>query len=139
MTGDYSDSELEAYLDEALPAADMARVESAVRETPALLRRLAEVIGRREAGAHSVGDVWRRHRLSCPSRMELGGFLLGALGADAADYIRFHLERIGCRYCQANLEDLQRQRQEAAETVTSRRTRYFQSSAGYFEPRRPRR
>lgn len=135
---DFSDHELEAYLDEALPAEDMARLESAVRNTPALLQRLAEVIGRREAGAHSVGEIWRRHRLSCPSRTDLGSFLLGTLSPGAAEYIRFHTELIGCRYCAANLVDLRLQRQEAAETIRSRRTKYFQSSAGYLDRGRSR-
>lgn len=129
----YSDRELEAYLDEALPASEMARVESAVRETPALLQRLAEVIGRRESGNHSVGAIWRRHRLSCPTRLELGGLLLGTLDRGAADYIQFHIEEAGCRFCAANLEDLRRQKQEATETTTTRRRRYFQSSAGYLD------
>jgi len=138
MTSQYSDLELEAYLDEALPAADMARFESAVRQTPELLRRLAEVIGRREGGAHSLGEIWRRHRLSCPVRTDLGGFLLGTLSKDAAEYVRFHVELIGCRYCSANLEDLQRQRQEASTATVTRRTRYFQSSAGYLDRGRER-
>lgn len=139
MNPQYSDSELEAYLDEALPAADMARFEALVRQTPELLQRLAEVIGRREAGAHSLGEIWRRQRLSCPTRTELGGFLLGTLGREALEYIKFHIDLIGCRYCSANLEDLKRQRQEASTAAaTNRRTRYFQSSAGYLSRRRDR-
>lgn len=138
MSSQFSDLDLEAYLEEALPAADMARVESAVRQEPELLRRLADAIGRREAGAHSVGEIWRRHRLSCPTRTELGGFLLGTLAREANAYVRFHIELIGCRYCTANLDDLQRQQQEAAAATVSRRTRYFQSSAGYLD-RRPER
>lgn len=138
MIEPFSDHELEAYLDEALPAADMARFESAVRQTPELLRRLAEVIGRREAGAHSVGEIWRRHRLSCPGRIELGGFLLGTLSKDAVEYVKFHVELIGCRYCSANLDDLRQQRREASTDRATRRTRYFQSSAGYLDRKRER-
>jgi hypothetical protein len=62
----------------------------------------------------------------------LGAFVLGTLPADAIDYVQFHLEVIGCRYCQANHADLQHQQTEAAPTAQNRRRRYFQSSAGYL-------
>lgn len=54
---------------------------------------------------------------------------------DAAhsEFIDFHLQTIGCRYCLANLEDLRRQQQETAETVKTRRTKYFQSTAGHLK------
>jgi hypothetical protein len=58
--------------------------------------------------------------------------LLGALAGEQADYVGFHLETIGCRYCQANLQDLRRQQDEAADMSARRRTKYFQSSAGYL-------
>ena len=60
----------------------------------------------RDSGVISFGKVWRGHRLSCPSRQELGGFLLGVLPDDAAQYVTFHLEVVGCRCCQANVADL---------------------------------
>jgi hypothetical protein len=81
---------------------------------------------------HSLGAIWRRHRLSCPPREQLGSFLLGVLDADHADYIRFHIETIGCRVCQASLADLEEQQTAASKVVEQRRTRYFQSSAGYL-------
>ena len=100
------DSILLAYIEESLPAAEMARIEAALRSNETLRSQLGQVIARRESGVHSVGDIWRRHRLSCPSREELGSFLLGAMLDDQADYIKFHLEKVGCRFCQSNLEDL---------------------------------
>jgi hypothetical protein len=42
------------------------------------------------------------------------------------------VEVLGCRYCQANLADLQSQQAEATQVVRTRRQRYFQSSAGYL-------
>jgi anti-sigma factor RsiW len=128
-------SELEAYLDEALPADDMARIEKALRQDPALARQLAAVLGRRDAGVHSLGEIWRRHRISCPTREQLGSYLLGALGDEAAGHVRFHLETVGCRYCLANLADLERQQAEAAAAVQTRRRKYFQSSVGRLGPR----
>ena len=123
---------LEAYLDEALPAEDMARVEESLRKDPALLEQLAAINARRDAGVHSLGEIWRRGRLSCPSREQLGASLLGTLPKATAQYVRFHIEKVGCRLCQANLKDLDNQQAEAAETVQTRRRRYFQSSAGYL-------
>ena len=131
-----SQSELQAYLDEALPADEMAALEAEIRSRPELLRQLATINGRRDAGLHSVGEIWRRHRLSCPSREQLGSYLLGALAAEPTHYIDFHLKTIGCRYCQANLDDLRRQQEETAETVRTRRTKYFHSTAGHLRKKR---
>ena len=129
-------SDLQAYLDEALAPAEMATVEAELRLKPELLQQLAAINSRRDAGVHSVGEIWRRHRLSCPSREHLGSYLLAALDEDHAGYIEFHLQTIGCRFCQANLEDLRRQQQESSEVVQSRRTKYFQSTAGHLRKKR---
>jgi len=128
-------SDLDAYLDEALPPEEMARVEQALRNDPELRGRLATINGRRDAGVHSLGEIWRRHRLSCPSREQLGSYLLEALPDEAADYVTFHLEVIGCRYCKANLADLEEQEAEAPEEVETRRRKYFQSSVGHLRRR----
>jgi len=132
MAKDFSQSDLEAYLDESLASEEMARIEDALRAQPELAKELVIINSRRDAGVHSIGAVWRRHRISCPSREQLGSYLLGALSDAQADYITFHIERIGCRLCRANLEDLRSLQQEEAEIVTSRRQKYFQSSAGYL-------
>ena len=123
-------SELEAYLEEALPPQEMAAIELELRGQPELLKRLATINGRRDAGVHSVGEIWRRNRLSCASRQQLGSYLLGALDEQQAAYIQFHIDTIGCRVCQANLSDLSRQQEETVEIVETRRTKYFQSTAG---------
>ncbi len=125
-------SDLQAYLDEALAPAEMTAIEAELRARPEWLQQLAAINARRDAGVHSVGEIWRRHRLSCPSREDLGSYLLGALETAHAQYFQFHLENIGCRLCQANLEDLRRQQEEAAEAVQVRRTKYFQSTAGHL-------
>ena len=129
-------ADLEAYLDEVLSAAEMSTIESAIRANPDLLKQLAIINGRRDAGLHSVGEIWRRHRLSCPTREQLGSYLLGVLDSEHADYIAFHLDKISCRLCQANLEDLQRHQQESGEVVQTRRTKYFQSTAGHLRRER---
>jgi hypothetical protein len=122
--------ELEAYLDEALPVEEMARIEQALRGDPQLAKQLAGIIARRDSGIISLGEIWRRHRLSCPTRQELGSYLLGVLPEDDARYLVFHLEVAGCRFCQANLSDLKNQQAESPVSADQRRKKFFQSSAG---------
>ncbi len=133
MSEPVTDAELESYLDEALSEGRMADVETALRDDEGLVRRLSAVAGRRDAGVHSLGAVWRRRRLSCPTREQLGSFLLGILDPAHADFVVFHVERVGCRYCSASLADLraQHEAEEQTETVT-RRKKYFQSSVGHL-------
>jgi anti-sigma factor RsiW len=132
MSHHLTTSELEAYLDEALSPEEMAGVERALRKQPELADRLAAINARRDAGVHSLGEIWRRQRISCPTREQLGSYLLGALASEHADYIAFHIERTGCRFCRANVDDMKRYQQEGAEVAATRRTKYFQSSAGYL-------
>ncbi|HEY1066175.1 MAG TPA: sigma-70 family RNA polymerase sigma factor [Pirellulales bacterium] len=129
-----SDEDLEGYLDEALPAEQMAVIEQRLRTEPALIKRIAEANARRDNGAHTLGAVWRRGRFTCASRLELGNHLLGVLAPEHSDYIEFHLQVVGCRGCQANLEDLKQKRREAA-PAQRRRKKYFESSAGFLPPR----
>ena len=134
MSKTYTQTELEAYLDEALPAERMARIEQALRSDRELVRQLAAINARRDAGVHSLGEIWRRHRPSCPTREQLGSYVLGALPAEISDYVEIHIEAVGCRLCRANLRDLEKQQAEAADEVQTRRRKYFQSSAGYLRP-----
>lgn len=126
----YSTLDLEAYLDEALPPEQMAEVEQTLRADKQLARRLAAINARRDHGVHSLGEIWRRERLSCPTREQLGSHLLGALADDVQQFITFHLEVIRCRVCVANLADLEAQQAAAGGEVETRRRKYFQSSAG---------
>jgi anti-sigma factor RsiW len=127
----YSDADLLAYLDEMLPAEKMTVLESALRQEEALRLRVAGLARRRDQGAHSVGEIWRRQRLSCPTRNQLGSFLLGTLDAALAEYVEFHLRSVGCRICAANLDDLERSTKQGGES-TDRRRRFFESSAGHL-------
>lgn len=132
-----TDSDLSAYLDEALPDEQMAWIEQSLREDTELARRLAALIGRRDAGMHSVGDIWRRRRLSCPNRQQIADYLAGRLSKEETEYIRFHLTVVGCQVCQANHDDL-KAKQPASdadisdEETNRRRRKYFQSSVGYL-------
>ena len=131
MSDDFSDEQLLAYLDEMLPVEAMAHLEKSMRSSEPLRHRAASLVRRRDQGAHSVGEIWRRLRLSCPTRSHLGSYLLGTLPDGLAGYVDFHLRTIGCRPCAANLRDLQ-QAMEATPETSERRRKFYQTSAGYL-------
>ena len=133
-SSDVSDAELRGYLDEILSIERMSAVESALRTSPALRQRAAILLRERDAGGGSVGEVWQRERLSCPTRGQLGSFLLDALDPGYASYIRFHLNTVGCRFCRANLEDIQAA-QVAGAAGPQRRQKIFESSVGKMPTR----
>lgn len=126
----FTDAELTAFLDEALPPDLMARLEVQLRDDPALSARLARLCEARDSDTLSLGSLWRQSRLTCPPRGKLGSYLLGVLPPEEADYLHFHLETLGCRACQANRDDLLREQAEAEAHTTQRRRKYFESSAG---------
>jgi hypothetical protein len=132
MSTKFSTSELEAYLEESLPTERMTAIEEALRGNEELQKQLTAINGRRDAGVHSLGEIWRRHRLSCPSREQLGSYLLGVVPRETATYIKFHIEEVECRYCTASISDLKAQQSTAAPEVEKRRQKYFQSSVGHL-------
>ncbi len=125
------DAALRDYLVDALSAEDSARVEKALRDSAELRARLEEVRQNRADGQlHTLGAIWNRARLTCPSRQQLGSYLLDALDPDLASYLTFHLEVVECPFCLANLADLKAQSQAAAvpHASKSRQRRILQSS-----------
>ena len=127
----FTDHQLVAYLDEMLTVEQMVSLEAALRNSDTLRRRLSAITRRRDQGQHSVGEIWRRLRLSCPTRHQLGSFLLGTLEKELAEYLDFHIRTVGCRLCAANLVDLE-QSLEANSETKQRRRKFFQSSAGFL-------
>src|SRR5262249_27766778 len=125
--------QLSAYLDDALSEAETALVEQSLRESAPLQRQLRSLMQERDRGEHSIGAIWRRQRLSCPTRDQLGSYLLRVLEAGEQDYVDFHLHTIGCSFCLANLTDLETRRKETPPKAQERRRRYFESSAGYLQ------
>lgn len=121
---------LHAYLDDALAEAETARVEQALRSSDQLRASLRKVMLERDRGEHSLGAIWRRERITCPGRETLGSMLLEVLDEDEQEYLRFHIEAVGCPYCSANLQDLREAQQEPAPKAKERRSRFFRSSAG---------
>ena len=76
--------------------------------------------------------VWEEHRPSCPKRSTIGAFLLGTLDRPWHDYVGFHLNQLGCRFCQANLVDLKLQDAEPDRETDRLRDRIMQSTVGFL-------
>jgi hypothetical protein len=123
---------LHGYLEDALSEAETAQVERALRDSEGLRRMLRAIMQERDRGEHTIGAIWRRQRLSCPSRDQLGSYLLQVLEPDLQDYLDFHLKTIACPFCLANLSDLRDLQKEPAPKAQKRRQRFFESSAGYL-------
>ena len=123
------DDTLRAYLADELPAETLARIEKALRDSAELRSRLEAVRqNRAEPGLHSLGAIWRRARLTCASRQQLGSYLLDALDPDLADYLTFHLEVVACPFCQANLADLKFKAEAVTPATRNRHVRILNSS-----------
>ena len=113
------------FLREALPADRMAAIERAARSDPAVMALIAAERDGMNRGDHSLGSIWQENQISCPSREQLGGFLIGAGEPDYHEYVTFHLTVIECAICQANLDDLK------AQTASKKA-----KSAGAVKPKR---
>jgi hypothetical protein len=120
---------LRAYLADTLSPGDQARVEKALRESAELRAQLEDVRQNRGvAGLHTLGAIWRRARLTCPTRQQLGSALLDALDPALAAYISFHIDVIECPFCQANLADLKAKTAQPTTATQQRRNRILKSS-----------
>ena len=128
MVTEFTNEELLAYADERLPSERSVLIEQFLRRDRALVERMASLLSQRDQGERSLGQLWRKDRLSCPSRSVWAAYVDGRLGDGLKHYLQFHVETIGCRICAANLADLSRCEPS---TDAERRTRkIFQSSAG---------
>ncbi|MCS7020851.1 MAG: hypothetical protein NZ703_00700 [Gemmataceae bacterium] len=96
------------YLDEQLPENEMIAVEKALRDSQQFQQRLIHIRELRDSGEHTLGAIWRRYRVSCPTREVLAIYLRNAGDPRQMEYVHFHLNVVGCRYCQANVTDLSR-------------------------------
>ena len=123
------DETLRAYLADTLPPGAQARVEKALRESAELRARLEDVRQNRgDAGLHTLGAIWRRSRLTCPTRQQLGSALLDALDPELSAYITFHIDVVECPFCQANLADLKAKTTQPSTATQHRRNRILKSS-----------
>ena len=77
-----------------------------------------------------LNEIWESQRLSCPKRSTIGAYLLGTLDQSWHGYVDFHLNRLGCHFCRANLEDLRRQNADAKRQDL--RVRIMESTVGFL-------
>ncbi len=78
-----------------------------------------------------LSEVWEEYRPSCPKRSTLGSYILNTLDSNWQNYIEFHVRSLGCRFCNANLDDV---RQETAAESDRFKARIMESSVGFFRP-----
>jgi RNA polymerase sigma factor (sigma-70 family) len=75
-------------------------------------------------------DLWETYRFSCPKRNTIGAYMLGTLDPDWHQFVEFHLNTLGCRFCRANLDDLQNQSRETQQEAFQ--ARIMESTVGFF-------
>ena len=93
----------------------------------------AAVVGRahdRRSSRISLTDLWEYYRFSCPKRNTIGAYMLGTLEPDWHQYVEFHLNILGCRFCRANLDDLQNQSHETQQEAFQ--ARIMESTIGFL-------
>lgn len=129
MSTDFTDAELEAYLDESLDPIRAADVESALRSDKALLKRLALINGRRNAGVHTLGEIWRRNQIGVPTLEDMERYVNGGLSNEEGSYIKFRMDELKCPFTLAMYHGVQSQQSENAELSKSRREKFFEKSA----------
>ncbi|MCS7033087.1 MAG: sigma-70 family RNA polymerase sigma factor [Phycisphaerae bacterium] len=81
------------------------------------------------ATASMITEVWESQRPTCPKRSTIGRLMLGTLDGGWKKYVDFHVNTLGCRFCRANLEDLQKQTEEAPQALHDR---VMHSTIGFF-------
>lgn len=90
-----------------------------------------------ERSSELLTEVWRDGRPSCPKRTTLGKYVLGTLSEDWDDFVTFHVERTGCEFCAANLEDLSSEINTPADNSDQLlRGRILESTVGFLNHRR---
>ena len=136
---DFTEAELEAYIEESLDPNRAAQLEQAIREDEAILQRLSYLNSRRDAGIHTLGEIWRRNQVGVPSDQLIGKFIMGLTDADETNYIKFRLEILKCPFTIACWKDLsEKQLLEAEGQIETRRKKYFDSQRRLASPGRAR-
>ena len=74
-------------------------------------------------------EIWEDERPSCPKRSTIGGFFLHTLEDPWQTYVEFHITKMGCSFCAANLQDFQEQNRHDPAPL---RNRILQSTVGFL-------
>ena len=137
---EFTDAELEAYLDESLDSDRAAEVELQLRSDSQLLKRLSRINSRRDAGMHTLGEIWRRNQIGVPNAATMTDYLTGRLSAEAADYIEFRIDELKCPFTIALKSAAEDQLAEADPqrdgTSQTRREKIYKKSAGLLRKKK---
>ena len=125
MSSPFTDAELEAYLDESLDSTRATEIEEAIKSDSDLLQRLSVINSRRDAGVHTLGEIWRRNQIGVPSAEVMGNYLLDVLDEEQTAYIKFRMEQLKCPFTVALYDDLLAKQTESAELSASRREKFY--------------
>lgn len=123
----FTDQELRAYLAEELSLPRSVELERTLLTDESLRARMQAMLDDSPSASLAVRDVWQKARLSCPSRSVLADYLAQLLGDGLSQYVQFHLTEVGCRFCAANLADLQEQ---GGVDAAARGRKFFETSVG---------
>jgi hypothetical protein len=134
---EFTDAELEAYLDESIESGRAVEIEAALKTEELLLARLSQINDRRNAGMHTLGEIWRRNQIGVPTVEQMGNYLLGVIPEGEAAYIEFRIDTLKCPFTIAMQKDLQAQQRDSPEQSAIRRSRIFNSSAGLLKKTPP--
>jgi RNA polymerase sigma factor (sigma-70 family) len=115
-------------LDEKAVALIKHRNLKQIRESVAQQKLSAEPSS--EEFENLLTDLWENYRFSCPKRNTIGAYMLGTLEPDWHQYVEFHLNTLGCRFCRANLDDLQSQSRETRQEAFQ--ARIMESTVGFL-------
>ncbi|MCK4958066.1 MAG: sigma-70 family RNA polymerase sigma factor [Planctomycetes bacterium] len=88
----------------------------------------------RAEGGEGLEDMltaaWEQQRPSCPKRNTIGAYLLKTLDSGWQGFVDFHLNKMGCHFCRANLDDLRHQTKKSSEQKIQ--ARIMESTIGFL-------
>lgn len=78
-----------------------------------VLPYLTAAVDSGEGLAIDVQSVWKDGRVSCPARHWIARRLADSLPDGPQAFLAFHIDELGCEYCRANQDDLERRENTA--------------------------
>jgi hypothetical protein len=82
----------------------------------------------RRRAKEKIGEILPDLRPGCLKRTTLGKYTLEIFPEGWESFVRFHVEALGCRFCQANLVELNQQ----VQSHDPRNEQLFQSTIGFL-------
>ena len=76
-------------------------------------------------------EVWEAIRPSCPKRSTIGAYMLGTLEGGWEEFVDMHLNKLGCHFCRANLDDLKTENEKGDRKKMQ--TRIMESTVGFLK------